>query len=406
MSAPTVFSPKVMLGWIAAVAAAFALSIYLLAFGGGDTQRNAVGPSAYSRSAIGYTGLAELLRRVGIPVVKARSGDVVSTSRKLLILAEPPLLTAQEQGRYAFGDADRVLVILPKWRGYRSSSHSGWISEVTLLPIAFADQTIEKAGATGKTARVVRPQRWTTDMLGVTPQLELLVQVIRDTKLTPIVAAGDQVLVGEQADRNRRIWILSDPDMVSNHGLFMGRNAEFAIRLVNALRPARGEVVFDESVHGYRAPSSNPLTLMLQFPFVIVTIQLLAASALLLWATMPRFGLPMPAPEMLAAGKQSLIRSVAILLHYSSHPEIIVASYVRSTIGSVARELRSPPGLDWRGVIDWLTRVGASRGVAVDFPHLVRRAEDLATSGPENARTPVEIAHDTYLWKQEILNGP
>ena len=147
------------------------------------------------------------------------------------------------------------------------------------------------------------PESWTTNTLGVAPDLTSPVQVIQDTKLRPVVAVGGQVLVGEQADRNRRIWILSDPDMVSNHGLFIGRNAEFAIKLVNALRPARGEVVFDESVHGYRAPSSNPLTLMLQFPFVIVTIQLLAASALLLWATMPRFGLHMPAPEMLAAGK-------------------------------------------------------------------------------------------------------
>jgi hypothetical protein len=173
MSAPAVFSPRVMLGWTAAVVAAFALSIYLLAFGGGDSQRNAVGPSAYSRSAIGYAGLAELLRQVGIPVIKARTGDVVSNRGKLLILAEPPLLTAQ--GHFAFGDADRVLVILPKWLGYRSLIHSGWISEATLLPIAFCDQTIENAGATGKTARVVRPERWTTDRLGVAPELESVV---------------------------------------------------------------------------------------------------------------------------------------------------------------------------------------------------------------------------------------
>jgi hypothetical protein len=406
MSAPTVFSPKVLLGWTATVAAAFALSIYLLAFGSGDTQRNAVGPSAYSRSAIGYAGLAELLRRVGIPVIKARSGDVVSTSGKLLILAEPPLVTAQELGRYAFGDADRVLVILPKWRGYRSSSHSGWISEATLLPTALSDQTIEKMGATGKTARVVRPDRWTTDTLGITPQLELLVQVIQDTKLTPIVAADNQVLVGKQTDQKRQIWILSDPDMVSNHGLIMGRNAEFAIRLVNVLRPAQGEVVFDESVHGYRAPSSNLLTLMLQFPFIIVTIQLLAASALLLWATMPRFGLPLPAPEVLDAGKRSLIRNAAILLRHSPRPEIIIASYLRSTVRSVARELRSPPNLDWPGMIEWLARVGASRAVAVDLRYLVQRAEDLVTSGPGNAKTSAEIAHDAYCWKREILHGP
>jgi hypothetical protein len=221
-----------------------------------------------------------------------------------------------------------------------------------------------------------------------------------------VVAAGGRVLVGEQIDRNRRIWVVSDPDMLSNHGLFNGRNAEFAIRLVNALRPVRGEVVFNEEVAGHGAPSANPLTLMLQFPFVVVTLQLLAALALLLWAAMPRFGLPIPAPEMLAAGKQRLIENAATLLSHSSHPEIIIASYVRLSIRGVARELRSPAGLDWKRMIDWLTRVGNSRGVAVDFPTLVRRAEDLATSRAESTSILVQIVQDTYRWKREILNGP
>jgi hypothetical protein len=57
-------------------------------------------------------------------------------------------------------------------------------------------------------------------------------------------------------------------------------------------------------------------------------------------------------------------------------------------------------------VVDWLSRVGASRGVAVDFSRLVRRAEDLATPKPENAAALVDIARDTHRWKTEILNGP
>jgi hypothetical protein len=407
MSATTVFSPRVILGWIAAVAATFALSIYLMAFGGGDTSRNAVGPSAFSRSAIGYAGLAELIGRLGITVVKGRSGDAREIGPgKLLIVAEPPLATAEEQGRFAFADADRVLVILPKWRGYRSQSHAGWIEGATLWPAGVADQAIAKSGATGATARVVRPERWTTNALGVSPQLDVLVQVVRGGDLRPIVAVGDQVLVGERIDRGRRIWILSDPDMLSNQGLLTGGNAEFAIRLVNALRAPQGGVVFDESVRGYRAPSANPLTLMFQFPFIIVTIQVLAAAALLLWATMTRFGLPEPAAALFDAGKQGLVRNAANLLRYSSRPEIIVASYVRATIRGTARQLRSPPGLDWRGLVAWLVRVGTARGVAVDFPGLVRRAEDLATSKPESAAALVEIARDTYRWKQEILNGP
>jgi hypothetical protein len=407
MNAAAVFRPKAMLAWIAAVAAAFALSIYLLAFGGGgDPQHKAIGPSAYSRSAIGYAGLAELIGQAGIPVTKVRNGGVDSRAAgKLLVLVDPAALSEGQDGQYVFGDANRVLIILPKWYGYRSRNHAGWISDASPAPIGFLDQIIRKTGATGKAARVARPETWTTNTLGMAPEFTSTVQVIDDTKLRPVVAAGSRVLVGEQVDRNRRIWIVSDPDMLSNHGLFSGRNAEFAIRLVNALRPARGEVVFSEVVAGYGV-STNPLTLMLQFPFVIVTLQLLAASAFLLWTAMPRFGLPMPAPEMLAAGKQRLIRNAASLLSHSSHPEIIITSYVRLSVRSVARELRSPPGLDWPRMIDWLTRVGNARGVAVDFPGLVRRAEELATSRPGSTRTLVEIVQDTYRWKREILNGP
>jgi hypothetical protein len=396
-----------MVGWIAAAAAAFALLIYLLAFGGGGPQHRAIGPSAYSRSAIGYFGWAELMSRVGITVVKTRNGGIDSSAAgKLLVLADPSA-ASEDQGRYAFGNADRVLVVLPKWSGFRSMAHSGWISDAALLPIVGDDLMVKKTGATGKMARLEAPPAWTVNTLGLAPEITAPVQVIQDTKLRPIIAAGGNVLVGELADRSRRIWIVSDPDMLSNHGLFSGRNAEFAIRLVNALRPAKGDVVFSEVAAGYAAaPSTNPLTLMFQFPFIIVTIQLLAASAFLLWAAMPRFGLPMPAPEPIAAGKRRLIQNAANLLRFSSHPEIIVASYVRLSVRGVARELRSPPGLDWQRMVEWLGRVGASRGVAVDFPGLIRRTEELAAARPGSARSLVDIVSDTYRWKREILNGP
>jgi hypothetical protein len=391
------------------VVAVFALAICLLAFGGGGSQRNSVGPSAQSHSAIGYAGLAELLRRTGVTVVSARYGDVdEGAAGKLLVLADPAMSAVGS--RYSFGNADRVLVILPKWYGSRSSSHSGWISDTSPVPIGFNDEIIRKAGATGRVARVARPENWTTNTLGVAPELAAgtQVQVIENTRLRPVVAVGGQVLVGEVPGGSRRIWIVSDPDILSNHGLFSGRNVEFAIRLVNALRPAQAGVVFSELAYGTPAPSTtvNPLTMMLQFPFIIVTLQLLAASALLLWAAMPRFGVPVPAPEMLAAGKQRLVQNAATLLRFSSHPEIIIANYVRLSVRGVARELRSPPGLDWRRLIEWLTHVGVSRGVTVDFPGLVRRAEDLATSRPGSARTLADIAHDTHRWKREILNGP
>ncbi|MBO0754265.1 MAG: hypothetical protein J2P54_00255 [Bradyrhizobiaceae bacterium] len=408
MNATAVFSPRAMLGWLAAVVAAFALSIYLLAFGGGaPEQRAVVGPSAYSRSAIGYAGLAELIRLAGTTVVKVRSGGASpGGAGKLVVLANPPT-GWEDEDRYRFGDTDRVLIIMPKWYGYRNLRHSGWITDASPVPFFEGDRVLRKAGVTGRTARVPRPESFPTNALGIAPELPAEVQVIENTKLRPVVADGSRVLVGEQADGRRRIWIVADPDILSNHGLFAGRNAEFAITLINALVPPKGEVIFDEWVRGQAVPSgSNPLTLMLRFPFIVVTLELVAAAAFLLWAAMPRFGKPMPAPEILAAGKQSLIENAAGLLRYSGRPEVTIATYVRLSVRNVARELRSPAGLEWRQLIEWLTRIGTSRGVTVDFPDLVRRAEDLPTSRAGSVRTLVEIVQETHRWKREILNGP
>ena len=44
-------------------------------------------------------------------------------------------------------------------------------------------------------------------------------QLIRGDPLVPIVGSADGMLIGEIADRNRKIWVLSDPDVIANHGL-------------------------------------------------------------------------------------------------------------------------------------------------------------------------------------------
>lgn len=421
MTTTAVFSPRAMLGWLAAVVAAFALSIYFLAFSK-PPERPAVGPSASSRSAIGFAGLAELIRRTGTTVTRVdgagagagKSGDKSGGKSgnkpgTLVVLANPmDTQSVDDAGRYSFPrNAASVLIILPKWRGYPDPLHSGWITEASAVPLVEDDHVLAKAGIDGHTARVPRPETWTTNTLGITPELPAEVQVIQDTKLRPVIGAAGRVLLGEITEGNRRIWVAADPDMLANHGLFSGRNPELAVTLVDALAPAHGEVTFDEWVRGTAVPAAgNALTLMLQFPYIIVTLQLIAAAAFLLWAAMPRFGVPMPTPEVLAAGKQRLIDNAASLLRFSGHPEVVITSYVRLNVRSAARQLRSPPGLDWRQLVAWLTRVGTARGVGVDFADLIRRAEALATTPGAGARALVDIVHDTHRWKREILNGP
>src|SRR5262249_24720464 len=148
---------------------------------------------------------------------------------------------------------------------------------------------------------------------------------------------------------------LADPD-----------NAVFSVALINALRGADGNVVFDEVVHGLEEKAKSPLRLLFEFPFVLATIQGVIAVALLLWATMRRFGAPLAPPVELKSGKRSLIETTATLLDFARHRPIIIQRYVHEIIQDVARQLHAPAGLSEAALIEWLRRSARARNAQID----------------------------------------
>jgi hypothetical protein len=408
------FSPRVILGWIAAVAATFALSLYLMSLGGGEAP-DTVGPSSFSRSAIGYAGLAEFLQRLGMRVEKARGGDASTAGAdSLLIVAEPSVAAKAAERKLIRPEVGSALVILPRRLGSRSETHAGWIDHTAELPPASADWVIEATGAMGKTVRVDAPGTWTTNLLGIKPQVGNVVQLIIDSDLRPLVGSAQGILVGERRTGAQRIWFVADPDILSNHGLLKGDNPTLAARLFTALLPPRGRVVFDEALHGYSstarssqgaASANNPLRLLFQFPLVMVTLQVVAALGLMLWATMVRFGKPEPMETLLATGKGGLIRNAAHLMEFAGARETLLSDYFRSSIRGVARRLRVPANLGEPALIDWLDRVGRARGTASDLQTIARRVEEVMRGHGRSTPTLVAAARDIHRWKQEMLDA-
>ena len=80
---------------------------------------------------------------------------------------------------------------------------------------------------------------WTTNALGLAPNLASPIQLMRGPGLRAIIAADRGMLVGEISDRNRKIWVLSDPDVISNHGLAREGNAALAVAIIKRLRSRR-----------------------------------------------------------------------------------------------------------------------------------------------------------------------
>src|ERR1043166_2616343 len=298
MSEP-IFSRRYLPGWIGPAVATFAASLYFMGRPG-EPGADAVGPSTYSRSAIGHVGIADTLQRLGLPVIKSRNNSADKLGKDgVLVLAEPRANAVNEPAMRALLDARAVVLVLPKWTGRASQTTPGWLAKAEEKPPSQA-QWVLNLVAGGEVVREREMPVWQTNLLARKPHPATPVQLMRSDGMRPIVAAPAGMLVGE-LNRNRSIWVLADPDVIANHGIGEAENAAFTLAIINRLRGRNGPVVFDATIHGYRERPTNPLALMVQFPFVVATAQVAVALVLLLWATLARFGAAQSAPPPLSA---------------------------------------------------------------------------------------------------------
>jgi hypothetical protein len=404
MSEP-VFSPRVLIGWVGAAVVTFAVSLYFMGRPGEPGGTNAVGPTTYSRSAIGHAGIADVLQRLGAPVIKSRDGSADKLGKDgVLVLAEPRPNAISEPALRALLDARAVLLVLPKWTGRASEKNPGWLATAEEKPPSQAQWVLNLVASGGEVVREPQTPVWSTNLLQRRPQLETPVQLMRSAALRPIIGAPAGILVGE-LNQKRSVWVLADPDMIANHGIAQAENAALALAIINRLRGRNGPVVFDETIHGFVAQPANPLALLFEFPFVVATIQVVAALALLLWATMARFGAPQSAPPPLSAGRQGLLQNVAQLITFAGHGQVIVRRYVQETVRETARQLHAPRGLSGQGLAAWLTRVGLARGVTVDCAAVIGEVEQLPDRRRADLTPLVRIARDIHRWRREIVDG-
>jgi hypothetical protein len=409
MTEEPIFSRRLLIGWVAGAIAVFALSLYLMGAGDSDGP-DPTGPSTFSRSAIGHAGIAEVLQRLGIPTVKSRYNSLEKLSPdSVLVLAEPLPSRLSEEAMRTLLKADHILLVLPKWTGQPSEQTHGWLREARERLPSDAQWALRLVAPRGEVVRE-RGQtsdqlRWTVNVFGLTPNLASPIQLIRGPGLVPLIGGERGMLVGEIVDRNRRVVVLADPDVISNHGIARAGNAALAVALIKRLLGTDGSVVFDETVHGYVASTANPLLLMFRFPFVIATLQGVIAIGLLMWASVGRFGAPQSAPPPLSAGRSGLLQNMARLIEFTGHQQVIVGRYVHATVRDVARQLHAPRGLAGGALIEWLQRVGLARGVDVDCGALVRRANELIEPRRREPSSLVRLARDIHRWKGEILDG-
>ena len=416
MSAP-MFSRRVIILFVAAMSTMFALSLLISANEDSSRRGNGAGPGVYSTSAVGYAGFYNLLRALDIAVSAGERYPLSDAGyRGTLVVAEPMIqliMSGESTSSARLTKARRLMLVLPKWNWKRDEKKPEWVSEMTPTPSNNAETVLALAVFGSSVSRQAPPDAWAVNEIGHSPRIEGAAQLVRlSGDMRAIVGDGENALVAELTRDGKTVWILSDPDVMSNHGIMKGNNGAFMVSLIEKLSSVgngdyrrKPAIVFDQTVHGYLARNDSALKMMLSPPFVIVTILLVLSAVLLVFAGYSRFGAPaVPAPGI-DFGKEQLINNCERLLDYGGHHANVLDRYVRMTISSAARALHAPSGLNGDRLAEWADTVGRSRGTTESCADLLREMSNAFDGRRADTSRLTDIARRARKWKGEILNG-
>jgi uncharacterized protein DUF4350 len=367
---------------------------------------------AYSRSAIGHRALVELLRARQVPVMVSRfdSGSRAG-EQALLVLAEPRLAEggtgAVRKLQQMIRAAQRTLLVLPKWKGHEDPEHPGWLDRAGPVPPAELASLLKAADVPAVAFLAAGGGALSCEGAGAAATLERP-QLLRpnegDESLRPIVtcAGGWLLAEREEPEDGGVVWVLSDPDLLANHGIADGDNALVAWAVFEHAREAGQAVVIDETLHGHeRVPSL--FRELFTFPLALATFQAALAIGFLVWSGASRFGAPVPAPPVLEAGKGVLVDNTAALLRLGGHSAYTLGRYLDSLTQEVARVLHSEHAGKPGESRARLRRIGRRRRVTEDLAAIESAVERLRAEKSPAPAAVLAVARRVHRWREEML---
>ena len=398
MAAPFKKNVVIALGVLTAIS--FLAGLIYAMLGPGVQSVTSARADTFSRSAIGHHALLALLKQVDVPVSvsRARTAEKAGTGTVLILLephrtADDP--TADELPTLLRDSgASDVILVLPKWAPLGYSQRSGWVNRVSQvrdgrITDVLTAARVESTFVEGDGAFIVDAFE------GPTPQLKAP-RVM--TGVHGVVSDGMGALVGQTQAFGKRIWIISDPDVLNNAGLLNAQNAAFVLALLHYIVGERA-IIIDETLHGFSVVE-GVWPRLFEFPLVLTTAQVALVLVLVLLAGMRRFGPPAAQAPALGQGREVLISNTARLLWYGGHSAAALQQFWQATLKAVRQGVHAPAHLDGEALWAWLDRVGSARGAPLSAATI--SAEVAAVEDEDGARI-LSSARFIAQWRAQML---
>jgi hypothetical protein len=366
-SATDISAPRGDYSWVVILALVAFGAIWLL-------TRNEEGP--LHRSAVGHDGLIEWARGSNVEVRGSRIGQQQASliGLRILPLFDTDLTTKfvkpETQAEYLkTGDEIdleplviaektrlvRTLIVAPKWT--RAMRHSGYAHESLLLKAEDVERPLSQIGRLP--IKIVRPAAKAVTisadeglLAGETATLYAPQLFHPDLPANCSSLMGDRTghLLVDCGDKKNSVLVLSDPDLIDNHGLNLGDNARLALRMLEAFADGK-PVLVDYSDRVFLTPDPpiihkrewSDLLRFFAYPFSLIWLGLGVVTLLAIWRSGVRFGPPRKVfTDAIGTSKAVSIAAKGRLLRLSGNDRELTEAQADNMVQELAAELLGP----------------------------------------------------------------
>lgn len=385
--------------------------------------------AAYDRSALGSRGLEAWLQARGIPVARSDSHVARARSGLSVRLLPLPAPLADTGTTDAGGRRTRTgmepetveeklhelptLVILPKWRD--AVLQEGIARESMLVPPRAIHRLLENIYLPD--LRLTRPgPGFAQASMSLAPDRPAKVALYR-AQLFERSSVPDHCaeLAGFpsgalllRCEDGVTFHLLSDPDLLNNHGLALGENAAFALSLVRSLRGAEearpvyldtdARLLRDDEGAGEGRSyerSVADVRRLFDYPLTAIWVAILLVTAIGFWRGAYRFGPPSDeAAANVEISKTAAVEAMARLLRLSGNDGRMAAQFVHHLLTDAAVRVFGPGAGNPAGIERLFQRL--ARRDEAQAGALRSAAQALIERGPAMRRSELHHKLETF----------
>jgi hypothetical protein len=351
------------------------------------------GAHALSNSATGFSGIVQLAQATGRNPAVVRNLSLLDGEE--LVVLTPEHGATDMSKPLEMRATKRTLIVFPKWATVADKTHGGWVRAAGVVP------TWEPEGVLNPQykLKVGRELSHGAPLKTIPDYAPSEMRFTAPRALQTASGAGFHAIVADQAGHgvllqfgDKPLYVLADPDLLSNKGMADERQAAAALAMLDFLNTAGAKSIsFDVTLNGL-GHSPSPLRLAFDPPFLATTLAIAAALLLAALQALTRFGPARRPARALAFGKAALIDNTAALVRKARREAALGARYAEMVRERAVTVFGVPQRLQGAAVDEYLDRLDGK----TSFSKLAE-----AASGAHRRDELVAAARALHQWQTE-----